>query len=110
MSIALLATIPLHCGSWCAFAQALWIRCHHDEDVAEDEVRAPHTHPAAGGRESVRWQFKLSGGAQAIPVALMGRDIIGIARTGSGKTASFILPMVVHCMDQRVLRKGYESG
>lgn len=37
---------------------------------------------------------------QAIPVALAGRDIIGIAQTGSGKTASFIWPMIVHIMDQ----------
>ncbi len=32
--------------------------------------------------------------AQAIPCALEGRDIIGIAQTGTGKTASFTLPMV----------------
>ena len=32
--------------------------------------------------------------AQAIPFALQGRDILGIAQTGTGKTASFTLPMV----------------
>ena len=31
---------------------------------------------------------------QAIPVALMGRDILGCAQTGTGKTASFTLPMI----------------
>ena len=31
---------------------------------------------------------------QAIPVVLMGRDIIGVAQTGTGKTASFVLPMI----------------
>ena len=31
---------------------------------------------------------------QAIPPVLMGRDIIGIAQTGTGKTASFVLPMI----------------
>jgi superfamily II DNA/RNA helicase len=31
---------------------------------------------------------------QAIPVALMGRDILGCAQTGTGKTASFTLPML----------------
>ncbi|MFC7537752.1 DEAD/DEAH box helicase [Sphingomonas sp. GCM10030256] len=29
-----------------------------------------------------------------IPSALMGRDLIGIAQTGTGKTASFVLPMI----------------
>jgi len=31
---------------------------------------------------------------QAIPVALEGRDILGMAQTGTGKTAAFTLPMV----------------
>ncbi|VEL27852.1 unnamed protein product [Protopolystoma xenopodis] len=38
--------------------------------------------------------------AQAVPVALSGRDLIGIAKTGSGKTAAFLWPMIVHIMDQ----------
>ena len=33
---------------------------------------------------------------QAIPPALDGRDILGIAQTGTGKTASFALPMITH--------------
>jgi superfamily II DNA/RNA helicase len=32
--------------------------------------------------------------AQAIPSVLMMRDIIGIAQTGTGKTAGFVLPMI----------------
>lgn len=31
---------------------------------------------------------------QAIPVVLMGRDVLGAAQTGTGKTASFTLPML----------------
>src|SRR3982750_2096124 len=31
---------------------------------------------------------------QAIPVALAGRDVLGIAQTGTGKTAGFTLPMI----------------
>jgi superfamily II DNA/RNA helicase len=30
----------------------------------------------------------------AIPSVLMGKDLIGIAQTGTGKTASFVLPMI----------------
>ena len=32
--------------------------------------------------------------AQAIPPVLMMRDLVGIAQTGTGKTASFVLPMI----------------
>ncbi|KDP28272.1 hypothetical protein JCGZ_14043 [Jatropha curcas] len=42
---------------------------------------------------------------QALPIVLSGRDIIGIAKTGSGKTAAFVLPMIVHIMDQPELQK-----
>nr|XP_043620871.1 DEAD-box ATP-dependent RNA helicase 24 [Erigeron canadensis] len=42
---------------------------------------------------------------QSLPIGLSGRDIIGIAKTGSGKTAAFVLPMIVHIMDQPELAK-----
>ena len=32
--------------------------------------------------------------AAAIPPVLMGKDLIGVAQTGTGKTASFVLPMI----------------
>lgn len=44
--------------------------------------------------------------AQAIPAIMSGRDVIGIAKTGCGKTLSFLLPMFRHILDQRKLEKG----
>jgi ATP-dependent RNA helicase DDX5/DBP2 len=44
--------------------------------------------------------------SQAWPVVLQGRDFVGVARTGSGKTLSFIVPAIVHVMAQNVLQKG----
>jgi len=32
--------------------------------------------------------------AQAIPEVLAGKDIMGLAQTGTGKTAAFVLPMI----------------
>eukprot|EP00899_Mesostigma_viride_P010304 jgi/Mesvir1/19275/Mv10354-RA.3 len=43
---------------------------------------------------------------QVLPIALSGRDCIGIAKTGSGKTVAFVLPMVAHIMAQEELEKG----
>jgi ATP-dependent RNA helicase RhlE len=36
--------------------------------------------------------------AKAIPLILTGRDLIGAAQTGTGKTAAFILPILAHLM------------
>jgi ATP-dependent RNA helicase RhlE len=40
--------------------------------------------------------------AQAIPPILAGRDLIGIAQTGTGKTAAFALPILNHLLTQRL--------
>ncbi|MBS0965248.1 DEAD/DEAH box helicase [Acetobacter okinawensis] len=39
--------------------------------------------------------------AQAIPAVLMARDVLGVAQTGTGKTASFTLPMLEILSDSR---------
>src|SRR5215471_21690836 len=40
--------------------------------------------------------------AQTIPIALTGRDIVGIAQTGTGKTAAFALPILNRLLESRI--------
>ena len=40
--------------------------------------------------------------AQTIPIAITGRDVIGIAQTGTGKTASFALPILHRILENRI--------
>ncbi|KAJ4457488.1 putative ATP-dependent RNA helicase DBP2 [Paratrimastix pyriformis] len=42
----------------------------------------------------------------AWPVALKGRDCIGLAKTGSGKTLSYALPSIIHINAQPLLKPG----
>ncbi|KAK8149245.1 pre-mRNA processing RNA-helicase [Beauveria asiatica] len=42
---------------------------------------------------------------QAIPALMSGRDVIGVAKTGSGKTMAFLLPMFRHIKDQPPLKE-----
>ncbi|KAF5277476.1 hypothetical protein FQR65_LT03813 [Abscondita terminalis] len=44
--------------------------------------------------------------SQGWPIALSGRDMVGIASTGSGKTLSYVLPAIVHINHQARLLKG----
>ena len=44
---------------------------------------------------------------RAIPLAVAGRDIIGCAQTGTGKTAAFALPMLNHFIKERPQMKGH---
>jgi ATP-dependent RNA helicase RhlE len=46
--------------------------------------------------------------AQAIPLVLEGRDLCGIAQTGTGKTAAFALPILNHLAKSKLMppRKG----
>ena len=39
--------------------------------------------------------------AQAIPLVMSGRDLLGIAQTGTGKTAAFGLPLLHHLASRR---------
>jgi ATP-dependent RNA helicase RhlE len=48
---------------------------------------------------------------KAIPVILAGRDVIGIAQTGTGKTAAFVLPILQHLTTRgsKMGRKGMRA-
>ena len=40
---------------------------------------------------------------QSLPVILSGRDMIGIAFTGSGKTLVFVLPMIMIALQEEIM-------
>ena len=46
---------------------------------------------------------------RAIPLAVAGRDIIGCAQTGTGKTAAFVLPMLNHFLKNSSHHKGHQT-
>ncbi len=43
---------------------------------------------------------------QAIPLVLKGRDVLGTAQTGTGKTAAFVLPILQHLTQQYLPTRG----
>ncbi|XP_069510551.1 probable ATP-dependent RNA helicase DDX47 [Ambystoma mexicanum] len=49
--------------------------------------------------EQLGWKKPTKIQVEAIPVALQGRDIIGLAETGSGKTGAFALPILQHLLE-----------
>lgn len=50
--------------------------------------------------ESRGWRVPSKIQAEAIPHALEGRDVIGLAETGSGKTGAFALPIIQALLDK----------
>ncbi|KAJ4408843.1 pre-mRNA processing RNA-helicase [Didymella pomorum] len=80
--------------------------------VKPDDVPRPVTKWAQMGLlqatmdvfQKVRYDRPTSIQAQAIPIAESGRDLIGVAKTGSGKTLGFGIPMIRHILDQRPLK------
>lgn len=50
--------------------------------------------------DKLGWKLPSDIQRQSLPYSLKGRDIIGLAETGSGKTASFALPIIQALLDQ----------
>jgi len=77
----------------------------YDETAGQDCVRKPWTHmtkfsdlnlnpKVLKAVEEAGYETPTPIQAGAIPPALEGRDVLGIAQTGTGKTAGFTLPML----------------
>ena len=47
--------------------------------------------------------------AKAIPVLLAGKDILGCAQTGTGKTAAFAIPIIQQLQADRNLNKSIKA-
>jgi ATP-dependent RNA helicase RhlE len=48
--------------------------------------------------------------AQAIPAIRLGKDLLGIAKTGSGKTASYVLPILMNLQGQSPVKNRHVSA
>ncbi|XP_059292045.1 ATP-dependent RNA helicase-like protein DB10 isoform X1 [Lycium ferocissimum] len=84
--------------------------CRHNEiSVTGGDVPAPLTSFEATGfpSEIVREMHQAGFSAptpiqaQSWPIALQGRDIVAIAKTGSGKTLGYLIPGFIHLQNRR---------
>ena len=62
------------------------------------------------GAEAAGYQQPTPIQRKAIPLVLSGRDLIGSAQTGTGKTAAFALPILSLLDHHQPRRQGKESG
>ena len=60
--------------------------------------------PLNQGLEAIGFEEATPIQAETIPLVLEGRDVIGCAQTGTGKTAAFLLPVMQH-----ILKKGHNG-
>jgi hypothetical protein len=70
-----------------------------NQNITQIGIRYANADSSAG-KIAIHLNSPLHCHPQAIPAALSGRDIIGIAKTGSGKTGAFVWPAIVHLMAQ----------
>ncbi|KAM0234424.1 hypothetical protein ACHAPO_006309 [Fusarium lateritium] len=89
-------------------------RRKHQMTIAGSNVPKPvETFDEAGFPRYVMDEVKAQGfpaptaiQSQGWPMALTGRDVVGIAETGSGKTLTYCLPSIVHINAQPLLAPG----
>ncbi|OJJ82421.1 DEAD-box ATP-dependent RNA helicase DBP2 [Aspergillus glaucus CBS 516.65] len=89
-------------------------RKKHEMAVQGKDIPRPvETFDEAGFPQYVLTEVKAQGferptsiQSQGWPMALSGRDVVGIAETGSGKTLSYCLPAIVHINAQPLLAPG----
>ena len=89
-------------------------RRDHAMTIAGQDVPKPvETFDEAGFPRYVMDEVKAQGfpaptaiQSQGWPMALSGRDVVGIAETGSGKTLTYCLPAIVHINAQPLLAPG----
>ncbi|KAG5756353.1 hypothetical protein H9Q69_000936 [Fusarium xylarioides] len=89
-------------------------RRKHQMTIAGKDVPRPvETFDEAGFPRYVMDEVKAQGfpaptaiQSQGWPMALSGRDVVGIAETGSGKTLTYCLPSIVHINAQPLLAPG----
>ena len=64
-------------------------------------LSAPLLNALAGQNYTQPYPIQL----EAIPVILTGKDLLGIAKTGSGKTACYVLPLLEMVATQHTHQK-----
>ncbi|KAL8561776.1 putative ATP-dependent RNA helicase ddx46 [Nucella lapillus] len=80
-------------GKHCPKPIRTWAQCGVNNKILDAMKKHSYEHPTPIQ-------------AQAIPTIMAGRDLIGIAKTGSGKTLGFVIPMLRHILDQPSLDEG----
>lgn len=83
------------------------------QDVARPIIDFEH----CGFPETLNQNLKKSGyevptpiQMQMIPVGLLGRDILASADTGSGKTAAFLLPVIIRAFSEVIYQSDMSSS
>ncbi|CAH2036683.1 unnamed protein product [Thlaspi arvense] len=81
----------------------------HGKDVPRP-IRSWHqtglTNKILDTMKKLKYETPMPIQTQALPIIMSGRDCIGVAKTGSGKTLGFVLPMLRHIKDQPPVEAG----